>query len=72
MVLRRSNTTAYYIIAVLIVIVVFFLLDGTTWLKGLSHGRGGHSGMGNIQWVQVLIGLAIGFLLGLFAGKRKW
>jgi H+/Cl- antiporter ClcA len=71
MVLRRSNTTTYYIIAILVVIVAFFLLDGVNWLKGLSHGRG-PSGMGNIQWVQVLIGLAIGFLLGLFAGKRRW
>ena len=65
------SSTAIYIIAVVVIIVAFLLLGGGTWLKGLNHG-GRSISMAQINWVQVLISLAIGFVLGLLAGRRKW
>jgi hypothetical protein len=66
-----SNTTALYLIALVVIIVAFLLLGGGPWIKGMMHG--GHSmGMAQLNWVQILISLAIGFLLGILVGRRKW
>jgi hypothetical protein len=66
-----TNTTALYLIAIVVIIVAFLLLGGGPWLKGMMHG--GHSmGMAQLNWAQILISLAIGFLIGLLVGKRKW
>jgi H+/Cl- antiporter ClcA len=68
---RRNKTVIYIIIAVVIIIVAFFLLGGGPWIKGMTHGS---RSMGTVHfnWVQILISLVIGFLLGLVVGKRKW
>jgi hypothetical protein len=65
------STTAIYIIAAVVIIVAFLLLGGGTWLKGSMHG-GRSMGMAQLNWVQILISLAIGFVVGLLAGRRKW
>jgi hypothetical protein len=67
----RSSNTTLYIIAAAIIIVAFFLLGGGPWISGSMHGSRSH-GMGNLQWIQILISLAIGFVLGLLAAKRRW
>ena len=64
-----ANRTAYFIIAFL-VIVIAFLLGGGTWLKDLLHANGS-VGIANIHWVQIFIGIAVGFMLGLAVSKRK-
>jgi hypothetical protein len=64
------NTTALYIIALGIIIVAFLLLGGGHWLKGISHGSGSMN-MANLNWLQIIISLGIGFLLGFLAGRRK-
>jgi hypothetical protein len=66
-----SSNTTLYIIAVVIIIVAFFLLGGGPWIRGSMHGNRSF-GMGNLQWIQILISLAIGFVLGLLAAKRRW
>ena len=68
---RTSNTAVQYIIAILIIIVAFLLLGGGPWFRGMMHGSGS-IGFGGINWVHVLISIAIGFLLGYLAGRRKW
>jgi hypothetical protein len=65
------NTTALYLIAIVVIIVFFLLLGGGAWLKDLSHG-GRPMGLVHWNWVQILISLGIGFLLGLLVSKRKW
>ena len=65
------NTTAIYIIALVAVLVAFLLLGGGQWLKGLSHGSSSMN-MANLNWLQIIISLGIGFLLGLLVGRRKW
>ena len=66
-----TNTRVYYVIAIVIIIVVFLLLGGGPWARGMMHGRRS-MGMAHLYWGQILISLAIGFVLGLLAGRRKW
>lgn len=63
-----SNKNAVYIIAVLVIIVAFLLLGGVKWMTGALNGGGALS---NLNWVQILIGLILGFLLGVVVSKRK-
>jgi H+/Cl- antiporter ClcA len=68
---RRNTTVIYIIIAVVIIIVAFLLLGGGPWMRGMMHGSGS-IGIAHLNWVQILISLVIGFLLGLVVAKRKW
>jgi hypothetical protein len=70
-IVNSKNRTLMYIIAFLVVVIAFILLGGGDWIKGLSHGNRS-VGMGNLQWVQIVISLAIGFVIGLLVGKRRW
>ena len=70
-IINSRNRTAYYIIAILVVVIAFILLGGGDWLKGMTHGSRS-SGVGNLQWVQIIISLAIGFVIGLLVGKKRW
>jgi hypothetical protein len=65
-----TNTTALYLIAIVVIIVAFLLLGGGPWIKGMMHGSRS-IGMAHLNWVQILISLAIGFLLGLLIGRRN-
>ncbi len=65
-----SNQTVYIIIAVVVIIVAFFLLGGGPWIKGMSHGNSS-MGMNDLKWVQILISLGIGFLLGYLVSRRR-
>jgi len=67
----KTNKAAIYIIALVVIIIAFLLLGGGQWLKGMTHGSRS-MGMAHLNWVQILISLGIGFLLGLLAGRRKW
>jgi hypothetical protein len=66
-----TNRTVYVIIAIAVVIIAFLLLGGGPWIKGITQG-GGSMHMANWNWAQILVGLVIGFVLGLLAGRRKW
>ena len=65
------NRTVLYVIAIVIIIVAFLLLGGGPWMTGMMH-RGRAMGTMHLNWVQILISLAIGFVLGLLASRRKW
>jgi hypothetical protein len=67
----KSNRTAMYLIAVVVIIVAFLLLGGGPWMSGMIHS-GRSMGSVHMNWIQILIGLVIGFLLGLLASGRKW
>lgn len=69
--LFSSDKTVAYVIAAVVVIVAFLLLGGKNWMAGAMHGGGS---MGSLNWVQILISLVIGFLLGIVVAKRrrKW
>jgi hypothetical protein len=67
---RTTNKTALYIIVAVVIIGAFLLLGGGQWLKGMHGGRS--FDMANLNWVQILVSLGIGFLLGLLVSKRKW
>lgn len=64
------NTTAIYVIAVVAVVVAFLLLGGGQWIKGLSH-ESRSVGVIHLNWVQIIISLSLGFILGVVVGKRK-
>jgi ABC-type antimicrobial peptide transport system permease subunit len=66
-----GNNNARYIIALLVIIVAFLLLGGGKWITGAMHGGGW---MASFNWIQILISLVLGFLLGLVVAKRrrKW
>ncbi len=66
-----SNRSAVYVIAMLVIIVAFLLLGGAKGITGAMHGGGS---LANLNWVQILIGLILGFLLGVIVSKRrrKW
>jgi H+/Cl- antiporter ClcA len=68
---KRNTTVIYIIIAVVIIIVAFLLLGGGPWMRGMMHGSGSIN-MAHLNWVQILISLVVGFLLGLVVAKRKW
>jgi hypothetical protein len=38
---------------------------------GMMHGNGGSSYMGNWNWIQILVGIILGFLLGYLFARRK-
>lgn len=65
-----SSQTVYIIIAVAVVVVAFFLLGGGPWIKGLSHGHGS-AALNDLKWIQILISLGIGFLLGYLVSRRR-
>lgn len=67
----RNAKVIYIIIAVVIIIVAFLLLGGGPWIKGMTHGSRSIDTV-HLNWVQILISLVIGFLLGLLVGKKKW
>ena len=67
----KMNSTALYIVAVVVIIVAFLLLGGSQWMTGMMH-HGRSMGTVQLNWVQILISLAIGFVLGLLAARRKW
>jgi membrane associated rhomboid family serine protease len=66
-----SNRTAVYLIAIVVIIVAFLLLGGGPWMTGMMH-RGRSIGSVHMNWIQIFIGLVIGFLLGLLTSRRKW
>jgi len=66
-----TNKTALYVIAIVVIIVSFLLLGGGPWMTGMMH-RGSSMGTVHLNWVQILISLGLGFLLGLLASRRKW
>jgi hypothetical protein len=65
------STTVIYVIAVLVIIAAFFLLHGGLWIREMMHG-GRSAGMVHLNWLQIIIGLGLGFLAGWFAAKRRW
>lgn len=65
---RITNRTAVYIIAVIVIVVAFLLLGGLKWITGTMHGGGS---MPNFNWIQILISLVLGFLLGVVVEKRR-
>lgn len=67
----KNDTTALYLIAVVVIIVAFLLLGGGPWMKGMTHGSGS-LGTVHLNWVQILISLGIGFLLGWLASRKRW
>jgi hypothetical protein len=66
-----ANRTTFLVIALLVIVVAFLLLGGGPWIKGMMHGSSSIN-MANWNWTQILIGLGLGFLLGLVVGRRKW
>lgn len=67
---KISNQTLLYTVAVLVVVVVFLLMGGSHWASGMMHGNRSMN-MDNLNWLQILISLAIGFVLGVLYSRRK-
>jgi hypothetical protein len=54
-----------------VIIGAFLLLGGGSWMTGMMH-RGGSMGAVHLNWVQILISLGLGFILGLVASRQRW
>jgi len=68
---KISNQTLIYIVAILVIIVCVLFLGGSEWAKGMMHGNNSMN-MDNINWLQILIGAVIGFVLGILYARRNW
>jgi hypothetical protein len=68
---KITTNGAIYLLILLLVVVVFMLSGGVTWIKGMMN-TGSSLHMGSLNWLQIFIGLIVGFLLGILAGRRKW
>jgi len=66
-----SNKTLLYTVALLVIVIAFLLLGGASWAQGMFHGNKSIS-FGNLEWVQILISLVIGFVIGLLYSRRRW
>lgn len=66
----NSDRTALYFLAALVILVAFILIGGGSWVKGLGHGSGPVS-LGQLQWLQILVSLGLGFLVGWLVFRRK-
>ena len=58
------NRNVVYVIAVLVIIFAFLLLGGGEWITG-------DGALANLNWIQIVISLILGFLLGVIVSKRK-
>ena len=65
------SSTMLYVIAIVVIIVAFLLLGGGPWMSGMMH-EGRPLRVANWNWVQILISLIIGFILGVVVARRKW
>jgi hypothetical protein len=68
--ITAKNRTLLYIIGAIVVVIAFLLLSGGPGARGMMHGSRS-MGMADWNWVQIIISLVIGFLLGLLAGRRR-
>lgn len=66
-----TNRTTYFLVALAVIIAAFLLLGGGPWVRGMMHG-GSSMHLANLNWTQILIGLGLGFVIGLLVGRRKW
>jgi hypothetical protein len=65
-----TNTTVIYFIAFMVIVVAFLLLGGGTWVKEMIHeSKSLH--IVNWDWIEILVGFGLGFLLGLVVSMRK-
>jgi uncharacterized protein YneF (UPF0154 family) len=64
-----TNTTLY-ILAIVVIILAFLLLGGGPWMNGMIH-RSRTVGMANLNWLQIIISLGLGFILGVLVSKRR-
>ncbi len=39
--------------------------------QGMMNGNGRYMNMGNWNWIEILVGIIIGFLIGYFLIKRR-
>ena len=69
--IATTNTTLLYFMALIVIVTAFLLLGGGIWLKSMNLG-GRSMGMANWNWLQILISLGIGFILGLVFARRRW
>ena len=68
MITRRETRLVYYAVAIAVIVIAFLLLGGGPWLKGMGHGNSS-MGMTSLRWGQILIGMILGFVLGLISSR---
>jgi uncharacterized membrane protein len=66
----KSNTLIIYILVAVAVIVLVIWLAGGTTFNGRFHGNHTYISTG-WNWIQILISLAIGFVLGILFSRRR-
>lgn len=58
-------------IKALSLVVFAILIAGCENGQGMMYGDGRSMNMGNWNWIEILVGIIIGFLLGYFIIKRR-
>jgi hypothetical protein len=70
--ITHANSTALYLIAFVVIVAAFLLLGGGSWIKEVTHFHASRSlGIEHWNWVQILVSLGIGLLLGWAIAKRR-
>jgi len=70
----RNMTTSNQVLAVvlIVVLVVALFFGGGLWAQGVLSNNNS-LGIGDLNWIQILISIAIGFGLGfLYSRRRRW
>ncbi len=66
---RKVTTSIKTVISFIVFAGMLTACDGQ---QGMMHGGGGSfSNMGSWNWVEILIGLAIGFLIGYLVARQR-
>lgn len=64
-----KKQTIVYVIAIAIIVIIIILFAGG--MNGMMN-HGNSSFMNHWNWTQILVSMAIGFVIGLLVSKRKW
>lgn len=68
---KVTTNGAIYLLIALFIVIVFLLAGGIPWINGMMN-TGSSMHMVGLNWLQIGIGLIVGFLLGIIVGRRAW
>lgn len=66
---KASNTTLAYIIIAVLILVIILILGGPYWHRGANLSRS--IGYSHWNWVQILVSLSVGIIIGWFLHKKR-
>lgn len=66
----EKNTIAILVTLIVIVFVVYLLFGNSPWVNGMMH-QGRSIGIGNWNWLQIIVSICIGILIGWVVARKR-